>query len=52
MGWEYIVRFILEEDSVENTLNEYGRNGWEAITIQERLGGFRVYFKRPINGTC
>ena len=49
MEWQYIVIFMEYDDKIETRLNNYGRNGWEVITLQNSSSGFNVYFKRPAN---
>lgn len=52
MNWEYIIRDNLDEDS----LNEYGEEGWELVYIDECCSYFSetrsipklvFYLKRP-----
>jgi len=39
---------FLDESEVELSLNEYGRAGWELVTILETMDGIIAVFKQPL----
>lgn len=39
---------FLDESEVELSLNEYGRAGWELVTILETMDGVIAVFKQPL----
>ena len=41
---------FLDEAEVEQSLNEYGRAGWELISVTETQDGLIAIFKQPIDG--
>jgi len=47
--WEYLVvrLHINKPDHVEKTLNDWGRDGWELVTVCWQIGWSTAYFKRP-----
>ncbi len=47
--WEYKIVTVLESATatVEDQLNEYGEERWEAYWVQPEPDGLRVYLKRP-----
>ncbi len=38
---------FLDEDEIEITLNEYGRSGWELVSLMEVTDGVIAVFKQP-----
>lgn len=40
---------FLDEAEVEQSLNEYGRAGWELISVTETQDGLIAIFKQPID---
>ncbi len=40
---------FLDEAEIEESLNNFGRAGWELISIMEIHGGLIAIFKQPIN---
>ena len=49
--WEYkieIVSMNIEFSAFEHLLKYEGENGWELVTIVERIEEFRCIFKRKI----
>ncbi len=40
---------FLDEAEVEESLNNFGRAGWELVSIMEIHGGLIAIFKQPIN---
>lgn len=49
--WEYkieIVPMTIEFSAFKHLLNYEGENGWELVTIVERVEEFRCIFKRKI----
>jgi hypothetical protein len=62
--WEYLVVFIEDSDTYQDnpqvdpymdvdkyteTLNNYGRAGWELVSFQAEPEGAKAAFKRPVN---
>jgi len=47
--WEYLVvrLHINKPDHLEKTLNDWGRDGWELVTVCWQIGWSTAYFKRP-----
>ena len=49
--WEYCFADLWEfatDEAVRTTLNKYGTEGWELVSIHEsKQCYFRAYFKRP-----
>jgi Domain of unknown function (DUF4177) len=47
--WEYLVvrLHINKPDQVEKTLNDWGGDGWELVTVCWQIGWSTAYFKRP-----
>ncbi len=41
---------FIDETEMECSLNEYGRAGWELVTLLEGVDGFRAVFKQPFGG--
>ena len=41
---------FLDESEVEVSLNEYGRAGWELISMLETMNGVIAIFKQPLFG--
>ena len=41
---------FLDEDEIETSLNEYGRAGWELVSVVETLEGLTAIFKQPLSG--
>jgi hypothetical protein len=41
---------FLDESEVEVSLNEYGRAGWELISMLETMNGVIAVFKQPLFG--
>ncbi len=39
---------FLDESEIEESLNEFGRAGWELVSIMEIHGGLIAIFKQPI----
>ena len=39
---------FLDESEVELSLNEYGRAGWELVSILETMNGIIAVFKQPL----
>jgi hypothetical protein len=39
---------FLDEAEVEESLNEYGKNGWELVSMMEMQDGLIAVFKRPL----
>ena len=47
MKWAYTVaRFNLVGGILENTLNHYGKEGWELVAIQPQPPHLNLVFKR------
>lgn len=42
---------FLDEAEVEESLNEYGKAGWELVSVMEIHGGLIAIFKQPITIT-
>ena len=40
---------FLDESEVEQSLNEYGKAGWELISMLETLDGLIAVFKQPLS---
>ncbi len=40
---------FFDESEVEESLNEFGKAGWELVSIMEIHGGLIAIFKQPIN---
>ena len=40
---------FLDESEVEQSLNEYGKAGWELVSILETMDGLIAIFKQPLN---
>jgi len=40
---------FLDESAVELSLNEYGKAGWELVSILETLDGLIAVFKQPLS---
>ncbi|MBM9519898.1 DUF4177 domain-containing protein [Desulforhopalus vacuolatus] len=40
---------FLDEDEIETSLNEYGRAGWELVSVVETLEGLNAIFKQPLD---
>jgi hypothetical protein len=38
---------FLDEDEIELTLNEYGKSGWELVSLMEVNDGIIAVFKQP-----
>lgn len=50
--WEYLAEFNYSEYPTPNTLNSFGRDGWELVSIAQPNSGVApwiLYFKRPIS---
>jgi hypothetical protein len=47
--WEYLVvrLHINKPDHAEKTLNDWGRDGWELVSVCWQIGWSTAYFKRP-----
>jgi len=47
--WEYLVvrLHINKPDHVEKTLNDWGHDGWELVTVCWQIGWSTAYFKSP-----
>lgn len=41
---------FLDESAMELSLNEYGKAGWELVSILETQEGFIAVFKQPLGG--
>jgi hypothetical protein len=41
---------FLDEPEIEFSLNEYGRAGWELVSILETMDGIIAVFKQPLSG--
>jgi len=41
---------FLDESEIEFSLNEYGRAGWELVSIMETMDGIIAVFKQPLSG--
>jgi hypothetical protein len=41
---------FLDESEIEFSLNEYGRSGWELVSILETMDGIIAVFKQPLSG--
>ena len=39
---------FLDESEVELSLNEYGRAGWELVSLMETMNGIIAVFKQPV----
>ncbi len=39
---------VLDESEIEHALNEYGKSGWEVISVLEVQDGIIVFFKQPL----
>ena len=42
------IKFAGDAPSLEDTLNNLGKNGWELVHIQDASGMFLMFFKREI----
>lgn len=40
---------FLDESEVEYSLNEYGKAGWELVSMLETMDGLIAVFKQPLN---
>ena len=40
---------FLDESAVELSLNEYGKAGWELVSMLETMDGLIAIFKQPLN---
>ena len=40
---------FLDEDEIETSLNEYGRVGWELVSVVETLEGLTAILKQPLS---
>ncbi len=40
---------FLDESEVEKSLNEYGKAGWELVSILETMDGLIAVFKQPLS---
>ncbi len=40
---------FLDESEVEQSLNEYGKAGWELVSILETMDGLVAVFKQPLS---
>ena len=40
---------FLDEPEIEFSLNEYGRSGWELVSILETMDGIIAVFKQPLS---
>lgn len=40
---------FLDESEVEKSLNEYGKAGWELVSIMETMDGLIAVFKQPLS---
>ena len=40
---------FLDESEIEEELNEFGRNGWELVSVLEVQDGIIVIFKQPLD---
>lgn len=40
---------FLDESEVEQSLNEYGKAGWELVSILETMDGLIAVFKQPLS---
>ncbi|MGW8194744.1 MAG: DUF4177 domain-containing protein [Desulforhopalus sp.] len=40
---------FLDESEIEQSLNEYGKAGWELISVLETLDGLIAVFKQPLS---
>jgi hypothetical protein len=40
---------FLDESEVEKSLNEYGKSGWELVSILETMDGLIAVFKQPLS---
>ena len=40
---------FLDESEVEQSLNEYGKAGWELVSVLETMDGLIAIFKQPLN---
>lgn len=57
MKWEYkVIKIAFDSNTLEDILDHYGDNGWELVSMVDRLGGYKLFvFKRmkeeePISG--
>ncbi len=41
---------FIDETEMEYSLNEYGKAGWELVSLLEGVDGFRAVFKQPFAG--
>ncbi len=41
---------FIDETEMECSLNEYGKAGWELVSLLEGVDGFRAVFKQPFAG--
>lgn len=41
---------FLDETEIEQELNEFGRRGWELVSILETQDGVIAFFKQPLGG--
>ena len=39
---------VLDESEIERALNEFGRSGWELISVLEVQDGIITFFKQPL----
>ncbi len=39
---------FLDESEIEHALNDYGKSGWEVISVLEVQDGVIVFFKQPL----
>lgn len=48
--WDYKVEKVMfDSHTVEDILNKYGKEGWELVSLVDRLGGYKLFiFKRPV----
>lgn len=40
---------FLDESEVEQSLNEYGKSGWELVSLLETMDGLIAVFKQPLS---
>lgn len=43
---------FIDESEIEITLNEYGRGGWELVSMLEMRDGVIAVFKQPLDMQC
>jgi hypothetical protein len=41
---------FLDETEIEQELNEFGRSGWELVSLLEMQDGIIAFFKQPLGG--